>query len=92
MQSNFFSRQNFFFQNTKEKFGGKKIYFANERGPSVKFVVFREILIISKLMTKFLQISINFIIIEFPVIKKLALWAIFSKKNFFSHFLDKISP
>jgi hypothetical protein len=29
----FFSRQNFLFKNTKEKFGGKKIYFANERGP-----------------------------------------------------------
>jgi hypothetical protein len=28
LQSKFFSRQNSFFQNTKEKFGGKKIYFA----------------------------------------------------------------
>jgi hypothetical protein len=31
-----FSRQNSLFQNTKEKFGGKKNYFANERGPNTK--------------------------------------------------------
>jgi hypothetical protein len=31
----FFSRQNSLFQNTKEKFGGTKFYFANERGPAL---------------------------------------------------------
>jgi hypothetical protein len=35
LQSNFFSRQNYLFQNTEEKFGGKENYFANERGPKV---------------------------------------------------------
>ncbi len=34
LQSKFVSRQNFLFQDIKEKFGGKKIYFANEQGAS----------------------------------------------------------
>jgi hypothetical protein len=36
LQSKLFSRQNSLFQNINEKFGGKKIYFANTRGPFKK--------------------------------------------------------
>jgi hypothetical protein len=33
LQSKFYSFQNSLFQNTNDKFGGKKTYFANERVP-----------------------------------------------------------
>jgi hypothetical protein len=47
-----FSRQNSLFQNTKEKFGGKKIYFANERGTFEFNGHLREILPMSQKFVK----------------------------------------